>query len=285
VLQATYLATKGTRLDTQQLPKRAAPGSPLTAEERRLIGDATGFTFESSNADSIYHSARLTLNRRFHRGASFSLNYLFSKAIDDATTFGGGVAQNNLDLRAERSLSNFDHRHVLNGNYILTSPFGHESRMLAQHRTASKLLEDWTLSGGITAQTGAPLTPRVAGNLSDSAGTGANGTTRPNATGLPIDAGAGYFNTAAFILPLPGEYGNAGRNTIPGPGSVSLNASFGRGFGLGERRNLEFRFDATNVLNHVNIAGIGTTLNGATYGLPLSAAAMRSASVTLRFRF
>ena len=101
----------------------------------------------------------------------------------------------------------------------------------------------------------------------------------------PIDAGTGYFNTLAFVLPLPGQFGNAGRNTIPGPGSVSLNASFGRGFGLGERRNLEFRFEANNVLNHVNIAGIGTTVNGATYGLALSAAAMRSASLTLRFRF
>jgi len=286
VLQVGYLATKGTRLDTQQLPNRAPPGSsPLTAEELRQIGYATGFTFESSDASSIYHSVRVTLNRRFHRGVSFSANYIFSKAIDDATTFGGGVAQNNLDLDAERSLSNFDHRHVFNGNYVLTSPFGHESKLLAQHRSTSKLLEDWTLSGGITAQTGAPLNPRVSGNQSDSAGTGANGTTRPNATGLPIDAGSGYFNTLAFVLPAPGFFGNAGRNTIPGPGMVSLNGSFGRSFGLGERRNLEFRFDATNALNHVNIASYGTTINAATYGLPLSASAMRSMSVTLRFRF
>src|SRR5258708_5481790 len=146
------------------------------------------------------------------RGASFNINYLFSKAIDDATTFGGGVAQNDRDIRAERSLSNFDHRHVLNGNYVLTSPFGHESHLLAQHRMANKFLEDWTLSGGITAQTGSPLNPRVAGNQSDSAGTGANGTTRPNATGLAIDAGGGYFNTVAFILPVPGQFGNAGRS-------------------------------------------------------------------------
>jgi hypothetical protein len=129
------------------------------------------------------------------------------------------------------------------------------------------------------------LNPRVAGNLSDSAGTGAVGTTRPDATGLPVTAGSGFFNTAAFILPVPGYFGNAGRNTIPGPGMVSLNASFGRSFGLGERRALEFRFDGTNVLNQVNIAGIGTTLNSATYGLPLSAGAMRSMSVTARFRF
>ncbi|MBV8817344.1 MAG: hypothetical protein JO022_03240, partial [Acidobacteriaceae bacterium] len=168
---------------------------------------------------------------------------------------------------------------------VVTSPFGHNSRMLAGHTKTNKLLEDWTLSGGVQAQTGSPLNPRVAGNQSDNAGTGALGTTRPDATGLPVDAGGAYFNTAAFVLPPVGYFGNAGRNTIPGPGSVTLNASFGRGFGLGERRLLEFRLDATNVLNHVNITGIGTTINAATYGLPLSAGSMRSVGVTLRFRF
>ena len=133
--------------------------------------------------------------------------------------------------------------------------------------------------------TGAPLNPLVAGNQSDSAGTGALGSTRPDATGLPIESGAGFFNTAAFVLPVPGQFGNAGRNTIPGPGAITLNASFGRNFGLGERRNFEFRFDGTNVVNHVNISSFGTTINAATYDLPLSAAAMRSVALTLRFRF
>ena len=227
----------------------------------------------------------MTLIRRFGRGTAFNIDYVFSKAIDDASTFGGGLAQNEADIRAERSLSNFDHRHVLNASWVLTSPFGHNSKLLASHMRAAKILEDWTLTGGAQAETGAPLNPRVAGNQSDSAGTGASGTTRPDATGLPIDSGTGYFNTAAFALPAAGHFGNAGRNTIPGPGSVMLNASFGRGFGLGERRFIEFRLDATNVLNHVNISGIGTTINASTYGLPLAAGAMRSVGVTLRFRF
>lgn len=285
VLQAGYLGTKGTRLDTQRLPNRAAPGSPLTAEERRLIGNATGFTWESSDANSIYHAGRLSLMRRFSRGLSFNFNYLFAKSIDDTSTFGGGVAQNDQDIRAERSLSNFDRRHTFNAGYVLTSPFGHNSKLLAGHTLAAKFLEDWSVNGGITAQTGTPLNPRVAGTLSDSAGTGAAGTTRPNATGLAVDAGTGFFNMAAFAPPVAGSFGNAGRNTIPGPGMVALNASFGRGFGLGERRNLEFRMDANNVLNHVNISGVGTTVDARNYGLPLAAGAMRSVSLTARFRF
>src|SRR5258708_24427064 len=124
-----------------------------------------------------------------------------------------------------------------------------------------------------------------AGILCDSGGTVEIGKARLDASGLSIGGGTGFFTTAAFILPLAGQFGDAGRNTIPGPGSVTLNASFGRGFGLGERRNLEFRFDANNMLNHVNISSFGTTLNSTNYGLPLAPGAMRTASVTVRFRF
>jgi hypothetical protein len=53
VLDIGYLGTKGTRLDVQRQPNRAAPGSPLTAEQRRQIGNATGFTFDTSQGNSI----------------------------------------------------------------------------------------------------------------------------------------------------------------------------------------------------------------------------------------
>jgi len=285
LLQAGYIGTKGTHLDTQQLPNRALPGSQLTSEERLMIANADSFVYESSAANSIYNAARFSLIRRFSRGTSFNISYVFSKAIDDASTFGGGVAQNPLDIRAERSLSNFDHRHTFNASYVLTSPIGHNSKILAHHLLEQKLLEDWTLSGSVMAQTGAPLNPKVGGNLSDSAGTGALGVTRPDATGIPVNSGSGYFNTAAFILPAPGSFGDAGRNTIPGPGLVTASASVGRSFPFGDRRSLEFRLDASNVLNHVNISSLGTVINANNYGLPLAAGAMRSVSAVLRFRF
>jgi len=64
VLELSYMGTKGTRLDVQRAPNRALPGSPLTAEDRRLIGDAVGFTYETSDGNSIFHAgqARLTAN-------------------------------------------------------------------------------------------------------------------------------------------------------------------------------------------------------------------------------
>ena len=110
------------------------------------------------------------------------------------------------------------------------------------------------------------------------------GSARADATGLPIDAGSGYFNPAAFSVPLAGLYGNAGRGTIPGPGAFTMNLQLSRTVQLSERKNLEFNVNATNLLNHVNISGIGTVVNSLNYGLATGAAGMRTISATIRFR-
>jgi len=288
VAEIGYLGTKGTRLDIQRLPNRAAPGSPLTAEERRRIGNAVGFTFDDANGDSVYHAGQARLMRRFSRGISVNALYTFSKSIDNASSIGGGaavVAQNDEDLRAERGLSSFDRRHTLNLSYIISSPVSDQSGLLRSSRWAGRMLKDWNLSGGLTYATGAPLTARVLGNQADTGGTGAIGSGRAQATGEPIDAGTGFFNLAAFTYPLPGAFGNAGRNTIPGPSQLSLNLSFGRSFAIDERRRIEFRADSQNFLNRVSYTAFGTVVNAADYGLPTAAQGMRRITFTTRLRF
>jgi trimeric autotransporter adhesin len=289
VAELGYLGTKGTRLDIQGIPNRSAPGSPLTADQRRQIGNAVGFTFDSSNGDSIYHAAQVRLSRRSRRGISGNLLYTFSKSIDNASTFGGGanvVAQDANDLRAERGLSSFDRRHTLTMSYVLSSPGTGTTSSFAAKGWHGKLVRNWTLSGSITAQSGSPYTATVLGNRSDAGGTGALGSSRAEATGLPVEAGTGLFNLLAFMLPPSGQFGNAGRNTIPGPFSFTTNISLGRNFPLGEgRRSLDLRMDSTNALNIMNVTGVGTTVNASNFGLPLATGNMRRMQATLRFRF
>jgi trimeric autotransporter adhesin len=171
-------------------------------------------------------------------------------------------------------------------NWVLTSPVGNPGSRIDGKTLAGRLLRDWTLSGSVVAQTGTPLTARVLGNSARLAQTGGIGSGRANATGLDLASSAGFFNPAAFTTPPSGEFGDAGRNTIPGPGLFSINAAFGRSFQFGEsRRRLELRMEANNLLNHVNYTNISTVVNASTYGLPIAAASMRSLSVVLRFRF
>ncbi len=290
IIELEYLGTKGTALDITRQPNRAAPGSPLTAAERLQIGNATGFTYETSQGSSIFHAGQVRLTRRLTRGVSTSALYTYSKSIDNASSFGGGggvVAQNDQDLRLERGLSSFDQRHRLTVQYVLTSPVGGARGWLRSGRLSRKLLESWMLSGGFTATSGTPLTARVSGNLTNTGGTGAFGSGRAEASGVPINAaGYPYFNLLAFTTPPAGQYGDAGRDTIPGLFRTSLNASFGRAFRFGDsRRQLQLRLNANNAFNHVAITNIGTTVNSTTYGLPTAASATRTVSLTLRFNF
>jgi len=229
------------------------------------------------------------ITRRFARGLSANALYTFSKSIDNASSFGGGggvVAQNPQDLALERGLSTFDARHRLNVGYTVSSPVGIHG-LWRNGGWKTKAFTGWTLSGNFTATSGTPLTARVSGNLANTGGTAAFGTGRAEATGIPINDGSfPYFNLAAFTLPPAGQYGNAGRNTIPGLFQIGLNSSLNRAWRFGDtRRTLQLRLSANNALNHVTITNIGTTVNSATYGLPVAASATRTATLMLRFNF
>ncbi len=279
-----YMGTKGTRLDLLLQPNSSSPdGSPLTAEQRRLIGDAAAFTYDTSIGNSIYHALDAQIARRFQKGMSASVNYVFSKAIDNSASFGGGIAQNSYDLKAERGLSGFDQRHNLSISYYVVSPVG-ERGALKTGKWGTRFLSDWALAGSISWASGTPLTARVLGNLSNTGGTIGSG--RAEATGAGINEGTGFFNLLAFAIPPPGSFGDAGRDTITGPSQFGANLGLSRSIKFGDgRRRIEFRFESSNFLNHVAYTSLGTVINASNYGLPLATASMRSNTALLRFRF
>ena len=279
---AGYLGTKGTRLDQQFIPNSVAPGAAESALPH-------GFIYETSGGNSIYHAAQFELNRRFHSGVMAHAAYQFSKSIDDAGTGGRGqgntpVAQDWLELAAERALSSFDARHNLSMQLQYSTGMGMSGGTLTDGRKGA-LMKDWTVSGNISLRSGSPFTATVGGNRSQVGGTAVSNTVRASATGLPVEVSGLLFNTGAFTEPAAGEWGNAGRNTIPGPITFSLDGSLGRVIRLGERRNIDLQVQAQNVLNRVTITSWGTVLSSSNYGLAAAAAGMRKLTMNLRFRF
>lgn len=288
VLETGYLGTKGTALVIQRAPNRAFLSSGGQVE--RPIANALSFTYDSPEGNSIFHALQVRLLRRMRRGVSWTAFYTYSKSIDNASAIGGAgniVVQDDENLAAERGLSNFDKRHQFTFNAFYTSPFGPRGQFLRQPSLWAAVLRDWTLNGNLTANSGTPFTATVLGSGADSTGTGTTGSNRADATGVPVDSGSGYFNTAAFRVPPGGLLGNAARNTIPGPHFVVLNASIGRSFQITDntRRAIEFRVSANNLLNQVNITGLGAVVNAANYGLATAAGDMRSFQWEARFRF
>ena len=87
------------------------------------------------------------------------------------------------------------------------------------------------------------------------------------------------------MAPPAGQWGNAGRDTITGPGQLAVNFSLARTFRWKDRFHIDLRFDSTNALNHVTYTSWNTTVTSAQFGLPVSANGMRSVQTTLRLRF
>jgi hypothetical protein len=296
ILSIGYVGTKGTKLDLLLAPNQSPPGAPITSGAQTALRNTLAFTYETSGAASIYHGLQVGLRRQFHGGFSMSGTYTFSKSIDDAASIGGAgrtVAQNYLDLEAERGLSSFDVRNKLLINHMYQFPFGDQRRWLNKGGTMARVFGNWQLSGITTIQSGTPYTAQILGNLSNRAGTAAISNLRANATGLPVElprsqrTALDFFNTAAFSLPDPGEYGDAGRDTIPGPGFVNFNMSLDKLVTFSREHGIrgDFRVESDNIFNTPKFAGLATVVNGQGFGRVTSVGAMRSVIFSLRLRF
>jgi hypothetical protein len=77
------------------------------------------------------------------------------------------------------------------------------------------------------------------------------------------------FNTAAFTIAQPGEFGTSPRTgAVRLPGLVNDDFSATKGFKFGESRNLQIRADFFNFTKHYNPdpSTIGLARNAATFG-------------------
>jgi hypothetical protein len=277
-----YNGTKGSNLDILRAPNRGPTGL--------LIPGVPPFIWESSGADSIMHSLTLRLRRRLTKGLAMGGTYILSRSIDDASSVAGGggtVAQNDQDLAAERGLSSFDQRHRFAGDFTIELPFGSNKRWF-NGGAAAAALGNWTLNGNATLASGTPFTARVLGSISD-VSRGVNGTLRANYNGQPISisdpTSALFFNTSAFSIPPAGTFGDAGRNTIIGPGTSSMNLGLTKNITFDQARGLSIQLLASNVFNTVQFASIDTVINSQTFGQVTAVRPMRRFQLLFRFRF
>ena len=168
-MTVTYLGIKGTRGVQQFLPANLSNrgNGSLPPLSHRLRVSNLGRRLDS-------RSRSIQLRRRLRAGFTANLQYTYSKSIDDDATLGGQgpvpaggvaptvpaatIAQNWLNLRAERGLSTFDQRNLLNAQIQYTTGMGiGGGTLLGGWR--GKLLKEWTAAATITAGSGLPQTP------------------------------------------------------------------------------------------------------------------------------
>jgi hypothetical protein len=186
-------------------------------------------------------------------GARVSLlaSFVLSKAIDDADSTIPGLfestgAQDERNLRLERGLSFSNPGRRITAAYVWRLP---------ALQAAGPVLKNWSLSGTMMLQDGTPVNPFFFALDFANSGT----LNRPNivpgqSVTLPRDQRTAdhFFNTAAFTAPAPYTFGNAGRDTIPGPGNNVFDLALHRQFRVREHQTLQFRAESFNTFNHPN---------------------------------
>ena len=260
VFEATYFGSKGTRLPILFQHNSIAPNTLSTATAQRLrpYPGYLNVGVYQTTSNSEYNSLQTKLQKTYSQGVSFLLAYTYAKSIDGTDLAGSSSnssspIQNPMDPQADRGLSDFDVRHRLVFSPVAELPFGNGKKFL-NSGIASKIAGGFQLSSIVTFQTGRPLTVTDASSNNSGSFTGYD---RPNLVpGQNPNAGPKtvhqWFNTAAFTLAPKGQFGNAGRNIITGPGYVDWDATLSRTFPVLERLQGEFRVEAFNLLNHPN---------------------------------
>ena len=288
VMNVGYNGSRSNHLDVKLAP-RALPASPGT--------DPTGLIFNYDEAAAFYkmNAGTVRVNKRLSKGISMGANYQYGHAIDDASSVNGSsgsVVQDWENLAAQEGHSVLDVRHQVSGTYLFELPFGPD-KFWVTSGVGSHILEGLSVSGSFNFATGSWLSPGfVPTAQSDECGNSSG--LRPNLTGQSVTAGGSsllhWFNTAAYSAPTNTQgfcdyFGNAPRDSIEGPGTVSNNMSLSKTMDLGETRSMEIRATIDNVFNTVQYSGVNTTDDSPTFGEVTSVGQMRSFQFMARFRF
>ncbi len=301
VMNLGYNGTRGNHLDTVLAP-RALPNSPATDPSVVCVGALPcyplNFTYEEAASFSKFNAGTMRVNKRLSKGFAVGANYQYGHSIDDAgaegSVLGSGAAsvQNWQNVLGELGNSSVDVRHTVSGTYLYELPFGYDKAWVTTG-VGSHILEGFSISGSFDFASGTWLSPSYQASVSSTV-CGTGGVMRPNLTGISPTAGGGslheWFNPAAYVAPTntPGfcnYFGNAPRNSIEGPGTISNNMSLSKTAQLGDTRSLEIRATINNVFNTVQYSGVGTTVNSQNFGQVTSVGTMRQFQFMARFRF
>ena len=290
VLNLGYNGSRANHLDITSAP-RATPSSPDTDPDNQI------FVYDQDQGFYKMNALTVRANKRLQKGISLGANYQYSHAIDNASSVNGTstvVVQNWQNLAAQEGHSGLDVRHQVSGNYLYELPFGSD-KTWATTGVASHLLEGFSVSGSFRFSTGEWLTPTVTQNDENVECGTTNGLRASLVPGASPTAGGGgfnrWFNTAAYSTPAVSSsfpcasFGNAPRNSIEGPGTISNNMALSKTMQFGDTRSMELRASINNVFNTVQYSGVDSTLGTPQFGQVTSVGAMRSFQFMGRFRF
>lgn len=263
VLTVGYVGSRGYHLLRHReadhfIPTILADGTRFyPASAPRVNPNFNTIRMATTDVNSRYNALVAGVTRRFQRGLQFQASYTLSKSKDSNSGGWGTDIRNQesfnedpYDMHADYALSGFDARHVLTFNFTYDVPFAKNWSGIAKD-----LFDNWQVNSITTLSSGQPFTVVSSGNRARTypGSTRSRPNLRPGANPNPVLGGPDlYFDPMAFEAQPAGFVGNAGRNSIIGPGLANTDFSLIKSIRFGEGRQLQFRSEVFNIFNRAN---------------------------------
>jgi Carboxypeptidase regulatory-like domain len=292
--EITYFGSAGVHLRRLMSYNNPEPSQLPNSNNARPFPKFGSIQVMSAPGHSSYHALFLKVQRRFSNGLSFLSSFSYGKSIDNGsgirTSDGDSLTpSNNYDLRLERGLSAFDFRRRWTTSWLYELPFGAGRPWMNTSKAMDLVLGGWQLGGILTLQDGFPFTVTCGpGNIQNG-----GGICYPDATGIDWRLSGDertrtrWFNADAFVDRNPAggpfRYGTVARNSLIGPGIVSLDASLNKRFEL-RSSSLEFRVEVFNLPNHPIWNQPGSQLRTPNFGV-INSTRMDSRQIQLGLKY
>jgi hypothetical protein len=232
------------------------------------FGWTQSLRYNINEATSSYNALQVKLEKRFSKGFQVLSHYTWSRAMSHESYYFA------IDPRVGYGASYYNRPNafVLAGNWDLPTGRG---RAFGGNvpRWLDLIIGGYALDGTVTVESGLPFTPSYSLCSADQD----VGICRPSTNGTDYHLGAGDFNKQAgtvqyftpspyvlgqgsnptsfgpYVRPAAGTFGNIHRDSLYGPGLVNTDLSIAKKFLVKEGVSLQFRAEAFNVFNHVNL--------------------------------
>lgn len=250
-----------------------------------------------NDANDNYNSLQAKMRKKFNRGYSLLAHYTWSKGFD----YGPNYFFSN--PRSAYGPEGFDIRHRFVMTNIWDLPIGRNQPWLGGvGPVADRFVGGWSISAITIWRSGIPFTPTyLQSSCNNDTDNLNNISCIPNRVGLVQILGGReqYFTTTGaqhlpatdcstinpnycgvnangqpvagtaigpWQRPGAGQIGNAGRDSLTGPGFFQSDIALAKAIHLTERTSLRFRADAFNAFNRVNLGQPNTVVDGMTGG-------------------
>jgi hypothetical protein len=232
----------------------------------------------SNAGGSSYNAGQLILRHAMSHGVQFDLTYTLSNSIDlgsdtertgelnGSSTYNSGESFseiiNTFHPEFNRGVSDFDTRHLINGDWVIQLPFGANQHFLSSGgRLVDGFVGGWQLSGLARWSSALPFSVLATGwatNWQEESNTVVTGAVKlhkhlvngsPEVFADPDALNNGVASGTPIRLPYPGEAGQ--RNNFRGDGYFDVDTGLTKSWKIREDMALKFAWEVFNATNSV----------------------------------